>query len=110
MNALPGDDPMAVALVDAIRAGDLAMLRRLLIDHPGLATVGITGGDGLSRTPLHVATDWPGYFRNGPGVVEELLAAGADPSAPLVGGINPETPLHWAASSDDVDVAAALIA
>jgi ankyrin repeat protein len=57
-----------------------------------------------------VATDWPGYFRNGPGVVEALLAAGADPSAPLVGGINRETPLHWAASSDDVDVAAALIA
>jgi len=110
MNALPGDDPMAVALVDAIRSGDLPTLRRLLTDHPDLATVGITGSDSLGRTPLHVATDWPGYFPNGPGVVEALLAAGADPSAPLAGGSNQETPLHWAASSDDVDVAAALIA
>src|SRR4051794_27579638 len=109
MTALPGDDPTAVALVDAIRAGDLATLRRLLTEDPDLATVSITGGDGCSRTPLHVVTDWPGYFPNGPDVVEALLAAGADPSAPLVGGINPETPLHWAASSDDVDVAAALI-
>src|SRR3954468_3586483 len=109
MTALPGDDPTAVALVDAIRAGDLATLRRLLTEGPDLAAISITGGDGCSRTPLHVATDWPGYFPNGPDVVEALLAAGAEPSAPLVGGINPETPLHWAASSDDVDVAAALI-
>jgi len=110
MSALPGDDPLAVALVDAIRSGDLATLRRLLTEHPDLATVSVTGGDGLGRTALHVATDWPGYFPNGPAVVEALLAAGADSSAPLVGGINQETPLHWAASSDDADVAAALIA
>jgi len=110
MSALPGDDPLAVALVDAICSGDLATLRRLLTEHPDLATVSVTGGDGLGRTALHVATDWPGYFPNGPAVVEALLAAGADSSAPLVGGINQETPLHWAASSDDDDVAAALIA
>ena len=109
MDASPADDPVAVTVVDAIRTGDLPTLRRLLTDHPGLAVVGITGADGLSRTPLHVVTDWPGYYPNGPAVVEALVAAGADPSAPLVGGVHPETPLHWAASSDDVDVAAALI-
>ena len=37
-----------------------------------------------------------------------LVAAGADPNADT-GGEAPETPLHWAASSDDLDVADALI-
>ena len=52
--------------------------------------------------------DWPGYFPNGPQIVPLLIAAGADPNFrdPEPGS---ETPLHWAASSDDVDVAAALI-
>jgi len=56
---------------------------------------------------LHVAADWPGYFPNGPAVVRVLVEAGADPRAAIGGG--GETPLHWAASSDDVDVADALI-
>ncbi|MCQ6557204.1 ankyrin repeat domain-containing protein [Paenibacillus mendelii] len=38
-----------------------------------------------------------------------LIAKGADPNAPIIGGRYSETPLHWAASSDDVDVAAVLI-
>ena len=38
-----------------------------------------------------------------------LIEAGADPNALTHGGDQPETPLHWAASSDDADVAAALI-
>jgi ankyrin repeat protein len=50
--------------------------------------------------------DWPGYFPNGPEIVRVLLAAGANPDA---GRPDDETPLHWAASSDDADVAAALI-
>ena len=37
-----------------------------------------------------------------------LLEAGADPNDDT-GGDCPETPLHWAASSDDADVAAVLI-
>ena len=36
-------------------------------------------------------------------------AAGADPNAPGVGR-HPETPLHWAASSGDVDAIDALVA
>lgn len=96
---------VAEALFAAIRTGDLAVLRRLLADHPGLASAPL-GGRHRTRTPLHVAADWPGYFPNGPQVVRMLIAAGADPN-----GRNPgeETPLHWAASSDDADVAEALI-
>jgi hypothetical protein len=111
MDTMPRDGPTAVELVDAIRRGDLPLLQRLLADHPGLATARIVGADGMVRTPLHVATDWPGYFPHGPDVVRLLLAAGADPNAPAVGAAagHAETPLHWAASSDDADVAAVLI-
>ena len=38
-----------------------------------------------------------------------LISAGADPNARTEGGNFQETPLHWAASSDDVEVAEALI-
>jgi ankyrin repeat protein len=54
-------------------------------------------------------SDWPGYFPNGPQMVRILIGAGADPNAQSPGERWAETPLHWAASSDDVDVAMALI-
>jgi len=41
--------------------------------------------------------------------VNLLIDAGGDPNAASSGPGKPETPLHYAASSDDVDVAAALI-
>jgi ankyrin repeat protein len=98
-------DPLAVAAVNAIRAGDTAALASLLAQDASLASEQIHG----SRTPLLVATDWPGYFPNGPAIVRLLIEAGADPNVDT-GGDRPETPLHWAASSDDADVADALIA
>ena len=102
-------DMLAIRLTGAVRSGDLDELRRLLEEQPELANVRIGESKaGGWRTPLHVATDWPGYFPNGPAVVRLLIDAGADPSAPCEDGPS-ETPLHWAASSDDVDVAAALI-
>jgi uncharacterized protein len=97
-------DPAALAAVHAIRTGDTASLANLLSEHPGLAREQIHG----TRTPLHVAADWPGYFPAGPAIVRVLIGAGADPNA-STGGKQPETPLHWAASSDDADVADALI-
>ena len=108
---IPGDDPVAVALVLAVRGGDLGAIGQLLAEHPGLARARLVARNGVTRTPLHLAADWPGYFPNGPEVVKLLASAGADPSAPATGrdGQDTETPLHWAASSDDVDVAAALI-
>ena len=56
-----------------------------------------------------MVTDWPGYFPNGPQIVRVLIDAGADPSGLCETDSPSETPLHWAASSDDVEVAAALI-
>jgi ankyrin repeat protein len=106
---LDADDPIAVALGEAIRAGDLSAVQRLLDEHPGLASARIQGRRGGSRTPLHVASDWPGYFPNGPAIVRLLIQAGADPNAGNMEGQPSETPLHWAASSDDLDVADALM-
>jgi len=111
MLILPHDDPLAASLVSAIHRGDIDELIRLLRTHPVLASAGVQGrrkDDGL-RTPLHMVTDWPGYFPCGPQIVRILIDAGADPSAPAEPGTPSETPLHWAASSDDVEVAAALI-
>jgi uncharacterized protein len=96
---------LAELLFLAIRSGDLTALGQLLADHPGLESAPL-GGRHSTRTPLHIATDWPGYFPNGPQVVRLLTEAGADPNARSPGD---ETPLHWAASSDDSDVANALI-
>jgi uncharacterized protein len=94
-------------LVDAIHAGDVDLVRRLVASDGALASSPLGGRHG-SRTPLHVTADWPGYFPNGPEVVRVLIAAGADPDArdPEPGS---ESALHWAASSGDVDVARALI-
>jgi uncharacterized protein len=107
MNLAP-TDPFAVRLTGAVHSGALAELARLLDEQPELTKARIAGRRGGWRTPLHVATDWPGYFPNGPAVVRLLIEAGADPSAPSADGPS-ETPLHWAASSDDVEVAAVLI-
>jgi ankyrin repeat protein len=108
---LPHLDPTAVELTMAIHGGDLSTLGRLIGDRPELASarmIGRKGPEGGWRTPLHAATDWPGYFPAAPAAVSLLLEAGADPDDDT-GGDRPETPLHWTASTDDVDVAAVLI-
>jgi uncharacterized protein len=104
---IDGDDPLAKAATAAVQAGDLDSLDRLLAEHPELATARI-GDEQCSRTLLHAATDWPGNFPNGPAVVTRLVAAGADVNARFHGG-HTETPLHWAASSNDVAVLDALL-
>ena len=108
---LPHGDPVAVELTGAIHGGDLDALRRLLAERPELASVHMIGRKRLEggwRTPLHAAADWPGYFPAAPAAVALLLDSGADPNDDT-GGDRPETPLHWAASTDDVEVAVALI-
>ncbi len=107
-------DPRAVAASEAIHHGDVPALQHLLAGHPGLAMarLGREGEDddpeAMTRSLLHVATDWPGHFPNGPAIVATLVEAGADVNARFTGP-HAETPLHWAASSDDVAVLDALI-
>jgi len=110
---VPSDSQAAIGLRLAVHAGDVEAIRRLLRDDPALASARLTGKDGGSGTPLHIVTDWPGYFPNGPEIAWLLLGAGADPEIRTegrAGDTSPgETPLHYAASSDDVDVAEVLI-
>ena len=105
---LAADDPLAVAATQAVQTGDLETLGRLLVEHPDLATARIGDPDGMSRTLLHAATDWPGHYPNNAATVRALVAAGADVDARFAGP-HRETPLHWAASSDDVEVIDALL-
>jgi uncharacterized protein len=103
------DEPAAIAAVEAIHRGDIDGLRRLLQENPGLAAARIRpneGGD-ISRTLLHVATDWPGHFPHVGGTIHALVDAGAAVDARNTPGT--ETPLHWAASSDDVEAIDALV-
>ncbi|MGH3916461.1 MAG: ankyrin repeat domain-containing protein [Pseudonocardiaceae bacterium] len=110
MSTISTEDPVAVAVVTAIRTGDLATLRRLLTENPGLATARLGDDDsaGMSRTLLHVVTDWPGHFPRGAATVTALVEAGADVNARFRGP-HDETPLHWAASTDDIEVLDALL-
>jgi uncharacterized protein len=112
---IPSSDQRAVELLLAVRAGDVDAIQRLLGNDPALASARIGSEAAGSATALHLPTDWPGYFPRGPQIVKLLIDRGADPNARTTGrgnaqpGPGSETPLHYAASSDDVDVAEALI-
>ena len=112
MVTISKDDPVASAAVDAIHHGDVAALRALLAEHPALASAKLRerGADGTecARTLLHVVADWPGHFPHGAASVVALVQAGADVDARFEGAHH-ETPLHWAASCDDVAVLDALL-
>jgi hypothetical protein len=110
MHCLSPATPLAKDAIRAIQTGNIPALQQLLTDHPSLATarVGDESRGGTARTLLHVATDWPGHFPNGAAIVSILAAAGADVNAPFTGP-HAETPLHWAASSNDVTVLDALL-
>ena len=69
--------------------------------------VGPLPGHG-GRSLLHVATDWPGHRPGIAATIAPLVGAGAEVGARFVGD-HTETPLHWAASSDDVEAVAALL-
>src|SRR5258706_8295968 len=102
MLSIPADDARAVAIVTAIRTGDVEALQRHLRDSPDLAVARIVDDRRVARTLLHVVADWPGHFPNGPSTVLTLVAAGADVNAAVIHPGpkgSPETALHWAASS-----------
>ena len=68
---------------------------------------GPLGGRYKTRTPLHVVTDWPGYFPNGPEIVRILTAAGANINQKDDNGL---TPLMIAAQHGDLDMVTLLLA
>ncbi len=107
---LASDDPLAIAVCDAIHSGDVDRVHNLLADAAELASARIVAGAGCAdeRTLLHIATDWPGHYPNGAPIVAALIAGGAGVNAPFVGR-HAETPLHWATSSDDIHVLDALL-
>ena len=106
MDARPVPRSAVEAAVRAVRSGDVTALARALGEEPRLVPGPLPGHGG--RTLLHVATDWPGHRPHVAATVAVLVRAGADVDAPFVGA-HPETPLHWAASSDDVEAVAALL-
>jgi len=58
---LDAKDPLARTVVNAIQTGDVPTLKRLLVEHPNLATARIDRHDrsAQSRTLRHIATEWP---------------------------------------------------
>jgi uncharacterized protein len=106
-NLLAPDDPLALAATTAIQTGDVEALVRLVTEHLALTSARI-GDREQSRTLLHVATDWPGHHPRVGETIRALAEAGADVNARFTGA-HAETPLHWAASSDDVEAIDALV-
>ncbi|MCG1022868.1 ankyrin repeat domain-containing protein [Sutcliffiella horikoshii] len=117
MNFILEEENLGIEVMHAIQIGDVPSLKGLLADYPELATARIISRGyhdensdtyGVSRTLLHVATDWPGHFPNGSTIVRTLVEAGAEVDARFTGH-HTETPLHWAASSNDVEVLETLL-
>src|SRR5436190_9100351 len=76
--AIPEDDPLAMAVVSAIRAGDQPALGRLLQEHSGLGRATIVDHRGMARSLLHIATDWPGHCPSVSETIRALVGGGAD--------------------------------
>ncbi|WP_130294100.1 ankyrin repeat domain-containing protein [Pseudonocardia sediminis] len=104
------EDELTIEVVTAIRDGDVEELRALLEECPWLANVWIDDDEptGTARSLLHVLTDWPGHCPRGAETVAALVEAGSVVDVRFRGA-HSETPLHWAASCDDVDVIDALL-
>lgn len=90
----------------AVRAGDSIALAEIRGRRPDLDTVRVPGYRG--RTLLHIAVDWPRHYPNVRATIDLLVHAGAelDPTSVVK---QEESPLHWAASSDDVEALDALL-
>jgi ankyrin repeat protein/beta-lactamase regulating signal transducer with metallopeptidase domain len=127
----PGIDAILTPILDAVKAGDLATIKALIKDNPGL----VFSKDSAGGTPLHWAAEYGQKdvaklllankadvnARNGNGetplhvaaiigsrgMVELLLAMGADVNATANGG---RTPLHCAAKYGNKDAAELLLA
>jgi len=99
----------------AIKAGDADSLGEFLQSNPELAQDHsqdrVRTEKPHTRTLLHTVADYPGCLPNAIEMARRLIDAGADVNARATNEDNPsrETPLHWAASCDDVDLAEFLL-
>lgn len=94
-------DSRAQAAEKVIRTGDTVSLNALLKIYPELSSCYI-GDSKEARSLLHILADWPGNLPNNCETAKVLITAGADINAPFIGKAHSETPLHWAASNNDV--------
>ncbi|WP_042137379.1 ankyrin repeat domain-containing protein [Paenibacillus sp. FSL P4-0081] len=99
---IPEVHSLGISVITAIHSGDIPLLKLLLEENPGLAASRIVR-NGELRSMLHIATDWPGHFPNNTVTIALLIDAGAEVNARFTGP-HSETPLHWAASCNDVEV------
>jgi len=102
-------ESLAQTLTAAIQTGDVEALRRLLDGNASISKARIIDDKRSGRSLLHIATDWPGHFPHVAQTISLLIERGADPDAPLLGANTQERPLHWAASSNDVNALDALL-
>lgn len=109
LRMLRHDEPLAIELTAVVMHGDVDRLSALLGVHPGLARCVVEDEKGGGRSPLHLFADWPGHNPNPMEIVRALSAAGANVDEPATGMWHREAPLHWAASSDDVELVDALL-
>ncbi len=100
---IPVDDPRAIAVMKAIQTGDAESLQDLLSAHKELVSAYIGSSD-EARTLLHLLTDWPGHFPNNAAIAKILIEAGCELNAQYIGKLHSETPLHWTASCDDLEI------
>ena len=106
---LRSDEQLALELTAALKQGGVERLGRLLVADPGLADCVVVNSSGGGRSLLHLFADWPGHNPNAAAIVRMLAGAGADLDRPASGMWHRETPLHWAASNDDVALIDALL-
>ncbi len=93
----------------AVREGDVGSLERLLKGDPNLVH---KTTDDNKRTLLHTLADFPSHTPRQADVARLLIEAGADVNARIPHAKvdhSRETPLHWAASNDDVGLAEILL-
>ena len=109
---IPATDPDATAAIAAIHSGDTEALTRIVEANPHLIKASIER-PGAARSLIFVAVDWPGHFPNVAATITLLARAGADVNAQLPPHPKTpewrETPLHQAASSNDVAAIDALL-